>query len=83
MVVALARSQTEGSSMMYILFLALLYKLQGGRFRSFVRAVMGYDVEADMTPSTPTASAGGGKTATRKASYVHTRHHFLQNLPCQ
>lgn len=50
--------------MMYLLFLGLLYKLQGGRFRSFVRAVMGFDVEADMTPTTPTAS---GRSATKKA----------------
>lgn len=59
--------------MMYILFLALLYKLQRGRFRSFVRAVMGYDVEADMTPTTPAAGAGaGGKATTKKASYGTT-----------
>lgn len=52
--------------MMYLLFLGLLYKLQGGRFRSFVRAVMGFDVEADMTPTTPTSS---GQKAPRKASH--------------
>lgn len=54
---------------MYILFLGLLYKLQRGRFRSFVRALMGYDVDADMTPTTPTAA---GKVATKKASYLGT-----------
>lgn len=52
--------------MMYLLFLGLLYKLQGGRFRSFVRAVMGYDVEADMTPTSPTTS-GQGATTIKKA----------------
>lgn len=52
--------------MMYILFLGLLYKLQGGRFRSFLLAVMGYDVEADMTPTTP--SGGGGKMTKKQAS---------------
>lgn len=54
--------------MMYILFLGLLYKLQGGRFRSFLRALLGYDVEADMTPTTP--AAGDGKVAKRKARLV-------------
>eukprot|EP00752_Nemacystus_decipiens_P013026 g11524.t1 len=57
--------------MMYILFLALLYKLQRGSLRSFARAVMGYDVEADMTPATP-AGGGGGKVATEKPRRVVT-----------
>ncbi|CAM9771990.1 unnamed protein product [Pylaiella littoralis] len=42
--------------MMYIVFLAFLYKLQGGSFISFVRAALGYDVEADKTPATPAKS---------------------------
>jgi len=54
--------------MMYLVFLAILYKLQNGSFRSFVRAALGYNVEADRTPTTPTSS---GKTPVgKKASFV-------------
>ncbi|CAM9224027.1 unnamed protein product, partial [Ectocarpus sp. 12 AP-2014] len=49
-------AQSGASKMMYLVFLAFLYKLQGGRFRSFVWAVLGHDVEADKTPTSHSAS---------------------------
>ena len=42
---------------MYLLFLAILYKLQGGRFVCFIRSAFGVDVEGDKTPEVPPAAA--------------------------
>lgn len=51
--------------MMYLVFLAFLYKLQGGRFRSFVRAALGHDVEADKTPTSQDTSDDRGVSKVR------------------
>ena len=61
----------QAETMMYLLFLSILYKLQGGRFVCFILSAFGVDVEDDKTPEAPpvaapddasgTARGGGGQ----------------------
>lgn len=56
--------------MMYLLFLATVYKIEGGRFTSFILSALGIDVDEDKTPEHPSifhppSEAGEGARVTR------------------
>lgn len=46
---------------MYLVFLALLYKLQGGSIRSFIKSAFGHDIDEDKTPTTPSGGVSKAK----------------------